>query len=92
MSTAGRTAPLVSAFISEHGSWNRTPLNGYKVIWVKFENGKPVGQPQTVVSGFLTDDQKQVRGLPVGLATDNQGGVLIADDAGNAIWRISAAQ
>lgn len=80
------------AFISEHGSWNRTPLNGYKVVWVKFENGKPVGQPQTVVSGFLTDDEKQVRGLPVGLASDKQGGVLIADDAGNTIWRISAAK
>jgi glucose/arabinose dehydrogenase len=80
------------AFISEHGSWNRTPLNGYKVVWVKFENGKPVGQPQTVVSGFLTDDEKQVRGLPVGLASDKQGGVLIADDAGNTVWRISAAK
>ncbi|WP_217546712.1 sorbosone dehydrogenase family protein [Pantoea sp. GbtcB22] len=80
------------AFISEHGSWNRTPLNGYQVVWVKFENGKPVGQPQPVVTGFLTDDQKQVRGLPVGLATDWQGGVLIADDAGNTIWRISSAR
>ncbi|QCP59562.1 sorbosone dehydrogenase family protein [Pantoea sp. SO10] len=80
------------AFISEHGSWNRTPLNGYQVVWVKFENGKPVGQPQPVVTGFLTDDQKQVRGLPVGLATDRQGGVLIADDAGNTIWRISSAR
>jgi glucose/arabinose dehydrogenase len=51
-----------------------------------------VGQPQTVVSGFLTDDEKQVRGLPVGLASDKQGGVLIADDAGNTVWRISAAK
>ncbi|PPS58455.1 hypothetical protein CRX72_16760 [Pantoea sp. BRM17] len=51
-----------------------------------------VGKPQPVVTGFLTDDEKNVRGLPVGLATDNQGGVLIADDAGDAIWRISAAQ
>lgn len=80
------------AFVSEHGSWNRTPLNGYRVMWVKFENGQPVGTPKTVVSGFLTDDQKQVRGLPVGLAMDRQGGVLIADDAGNSLWRISAAQ
>lgn len=80
------------AFISEHGSWNRSPLNGYQVVWVKFENGKPVGVPQTVVSGFLTDDQKQVRGLPVGLATDRQGGLLIADDAGNIVWRVSAAK
>lgn len=79
------------AFISEHGSWNRTPLNGYQVVWVKFEQGRPVGMPQPVVTGFLTDDQKQVRGLPVGLAMDQQGGVLIADDAGNTLWRISAA-
>ncbi|WP_312691453.1 sorbosone dehydrogenase family protein [Kosakonia sp.] len=78
------------AFISEHGSWNRKPLNGYQVVWVKFENGRPVGQPLPVVTGFLTDDQKQVRGLPVGLAMDKQGGVLIADDASNTIWRLSA--
>lgn len=80
------------AFVSEHGSWNRTPLNGYQVVWVKFENGKPVGQPQPVVTGFLTDDQKQVRGLPVGLAMDKQGGVVIADDAGDSVWRVSAAR
>ncbi|ELY4663713.1 sorbosone dehydrogenase family protein [Cronobacter muytjensii] len=80
------------AFISEHGSWNRSPLNGYQVVWVKFENGKPVGMPQPVVTGFLTDDQKQVRGLPVGVAQDKNGALLIADDAGNAIWRVSAAQ
>ncbi|MEZ3500331.1 sorbosone dehydrogenase family protein [Pantoea sp. KPR_PJ] len=78
------------AFVSEHGSWNRTPLNGYQVVWVKFENGKPVGLPQPVVTGFLTDDQKQVRGLPVGLTADRQGALLIADDAGNTIWRVSA--
>ncbi|ELY3983245.1 sorbosone dehydrogenase family protein [Cronobacter muytjensii] len=80
------------AFISEHGSWNRSPLNGYQVVWVKFENGKPVGMPQPVVTGFLTNDQKQVRGLPVGVAQDKNGALLIADDAGNAIWRVSAAQ
>lgn len=77
------------AFISEHGSWNRSPLNGYQVVWVEFQNGKPVGEPQPIVTGFLTDDQKQVRGLPVGLAMDQQGGLLIADDAGNTIWRVS---
>ncbi|EOV9057778.1 sorbosone dehydrogenase family protein, partial [Cronobacter sakazakii] len=80
------------AFVSEHGSWNRSPLNGYQVVWVKFENGKPVGMPQPVVTGFLTDDQKQVRGLPVGVTQDKSGALLIADDAGNAIWRVSAAQ
>lgn len=80
------------AFVSEHGSWNRKPLNGYQVMWVKFENGQPVGLPQPVVTGFLTDDQKQVRGLPVGLGMDAQGGLIIADDAGDAVWRVSAAQ
>lgn len=80
------------AFISEHGSWNRSPLNGYQVVWVKFENGRPTGLPQPVVTGFLSDDQKQVRGLPVGLAMDRQGGVILADDAGNIVWRISALQ
>ncbi len=79
------------AFISEHGSWNRKPLNGYQVMWVKFENGKPVGLPQPVVTGFLTDDREKVRGLPVGLAMDKQGGVIVADDAGDTVWRVSAA-
>lgn len=79
------------AFISEHGSWNRKPLNGYQVVWVAFKDGKPVGQPKPVVTGFLTDDQKEVRGLPVGLTMDRQGGLLIADDAGNVVWRVTAA-
>ncbi|MBS0970961.1 L-sorbosone dehydrogenase [Chimaeribacter arupi] len=79
------------AFVSEHGSWNRKPLNGYRVSWVAFRDGKPVGEPKPVVTGFLTDDQKEVRGLPVGLAQDQQGGLLIADDAGNIVWRVSAA-
>jgi len=79
------------AFVSEHGSWNRKPLNGYQVVWVAFKDGKPVGQPKQVVSGFLTDDEKEVRGLPVGLTEDRQGGLLIADDGGNRVWRVSAA-
>lgn len=79
------------AFVSEHGSWNRKPLNGYQVVYVAFKDGKPVGQPKPVVTGFLTDDQKEVRGLPVGLAMDKQGGLLIADDAGNTVWRVTAA-
>lgn len=79
------------AFISEHGSWNRKPLNGYRVVWVAFKDGKPVGQPKPVVTGFLTDDEKQVRGLPVGLAQDQQGALLIVDDAGNSVWRVTGA-
>ncbi|MGA7586452.1 MAG: sorbosone dehydrogenase family protein [Rouxiella badensis] len=77
------------AFISEHGSWNRKPLNGYQVVYVAFKDGKPVGQPKPVVTGFLTEDQKQVRGLPVGLAMDKLGGLLIVDDAGNTVWRVT---
>ncbi|MEQ4530276.1 MAG: sorbosone dehydrogenase family protein [Mixta sp.] len=80
------------ALISEHGSWDRSPLNGYRVSFVAFQNGQPVGKPEPFVTGFLSDDQKEVRGLPVGLAMDKQGGVLIADDAGNTVWRVSAAQ
>lgn len=79
------------AFISEHGSWDRSPLNGYKVSYVSFKNGKPEGLPLPVVTGFLTNDETQVRGLPVGLAMDKQGGILIADDAGNTVWRVSAS-
>ena len=80
------------ALISEHGSWDRSPLNGYRVSFVAFQDGRPVGKPEPFVTGFLSDDHKEVRGLPVGLAMDRQGGVLIADDAGNTVWRVSAAQ
>jgi glucose/arabinose dehydrogenase len=78
------------AFVGEHGSWNRTTLNGYKVIYVPFQNGHPVGAAEDVVTGFLVDGDK-ARGRPVGLAVDSQGGLLIADDTGNSVWRVSAA-
>ena len=80
------------AFIGEHGSWDRSPLNGYQVIFVPFVNGQPVGKPVPVVTGFLGKDGKTVHGRPVGLALDHDGALLIADDAGNAVWRVSAAQ
>ncbi|MBA2934368.1 sorbosone dehydrogenase family protein [Sphingomonas sp. CGMCC 1.13654] len=76
------------AFIGEHGSWDRDPFNGYKVIYVPFAGGRPSGKPVDVLSGFLTDG-KTAHGRPVGLATDAQGAVLVADDLGNAVWRIS---
>ncbi|MEI2264606.1 PQQ-dependent sugar dehydrogenase [Erwinia sp. CGal63] len=79
------------AFVSEHGSWNRKPLNGYQVVWVAFRDGVPQGNPEPVVTGFLTDDQESVRGLPVGLTMDKQGGLMIADDAGNVVWRVTSA-
>lgn len=77
------------AFIGEHGSWNRNAFNGYKVIYVPFENGKPTGKAQDVVTGFLEGDQ--ARGRPVGVAIDGTGALLIADDAGNTVWRVGAA-
>ncbi|MPR06077.1 sorbosone dehydrogenase family protein [Microvirga tunisiensis] len=77
------------AFIGEHGSWNRKAFNGYKVVYVPFENGKPAGKAQDVVTGFLVGDQ--ARGRPVGVAIDGTGALLIADDAGNTVWRVAAA-
>jgi glucose/arabinose dehydrogenase len=77
-------------FISEHGSWDRSPLNGYKVVYVPFLAGRPSGPPQDVVTGFLTEDQKQVHGRPVGLAFDRTGALLFADDVGDTVWRVSS--
>jgi glucose/arabinose dehydrogenase len=78
------------AFVSEHGSWDRSPLSGYEVVFVGFQEGKPVGQPKVVVSGFHSDDEKKLYGAPVGLAQDQQGALLIADDVGDAVWRVTA--
>ncbi|PZU08199.1 sorbosone dehydrogenase family protein [Sphingomonas sp.] len=77
------------AFIGQHGSWNRKPFSGYKVIFVRFRNGRPVGLPIDVLSGFL-DKNEQARGRPVGVVVDRTGGLLVADDVGNAVWRVSA--
>jgi glucose/arabinose dehydrogenase len=77
------------AFIGEHGSWDRSPLSGYAVAFVAFENGQPVGTPERVVTGFVSDDEKQLRGAPVGLTQDRDGALIIADDAGNTVWRVT---
>lgn len=77
------------AFVGEHGSWNRQVLNGYKVVFVPFTDGKPSGPTQDVVTGFLNSDNK-ARGRPVGVAIDKSGALLIADDVGNTVWRVSA--
>ena len=77
------------AFIGEHGSWDRMPLNGYKVVFVPFSGGRPSGPAQDVVTGFL-DANNHARGRPVGLAVDRNGGLLIADDVGNTVWRVSS--
>ncbi len=78
------------AFVGEHGSWDRSPFNGYKVVFVPFADGHPKGPPQDVVTGFLRDDHS-AHGRPVGLAIDRSGGLLIADDLGNVVWRVTAA-
>ncbi|MGC1560713.1 MAG: PQQ-dependent sugar dehydrogenase, partial [Bradyrhizobium sp.] len=77
------------AFVGEHGSWNRPNLNGYKVVFVPFKDGKPNGIAQDVVTGFLNGDN-QARGRPVGLAIDKSGALLIADDVGNTVWRVTS--
>ena len=79
------------AFVGEHGSWNRDVLNGYKVVYVPFSDGKPSGMAQDIVTGFLNGDN-QARGRPVGVAIDKTGALLIADDVGNTVWRVSSAK
>ena len=79
------------AFIGQHGSWNRQPHSGYKVIFVPFANGKPQGAPIDLLTGFLNADEKAM-GRPVGVAVDKQGALLVADDVGNTIWRVSASK
>jgi glucose/arabinose dehydrogenase len=77
------------AFVGEHGSWNRRPVNGYKVVFVPFTQGRPSGLPLDVLTGFLDADGNAM-GRPVGVAIDKQGGLLVADDVGNAIWRVAS--
>jgi glucose/arabinose dehydrogenase len=79
------------AFIGQHGSWNRKPHSGYKVIFVPFSAGKPTGQPIDVLTGFLNDEEKAM-GRPVGVVIDQQGDLLVADDVGNKVWRVSAVK
>jgi len=77
------------AFVGEHGSWNREILNGYKVVFVPFANGKPNGMAEDVVTGFL-NGEGQARGRPVAVALDKAGALMVADDVGNTIWRVAA--
>jgi glucose/arabinose dehydrogenase len=80
------------AFIGEHGSWNRAKPSGYKVIFVPFENNKP-GKPEDFLTGFMIDPEKNtVHGRPVGVTTLQDGSILVADDAGNVVWRVSYAK
>lgn len=75
------------AFIGQHGSWNRIPRSGYKVIFVPFAEGKPAGPPMDILTGFIGPDDK-ARGRPVGVAMDKAGALLVADDVGNIVWRV----
>ena len=85
-------APFTSgAFIGQHGSWNRKPHSGYKVLFVPFAEGKPSGQPVDLLTGFLDKDENAM-GRPVGVVVDHRGGVLVADDVGNRIWRVTAVK
>ena len=84
-------APFASGvFVGQHGSWNRRPHSGYKVIFIPFVDGRPQGEPIDVLTGFLTEDGK-ANGRPVGVAIDKTGALLVADDVGNVIWRVTAA-
>ena len=90
----GNTLPAQfkeGAFIGQHGSWNRKPHSGYKVIFVPFTGGKPSGKPVDVLTGFLDKDENAL-GRPVGVVIDQQGGLLVADDVGNKVWRVSASK
>lgn len=78
--------------IGQHGSWNRTTLSGYKLIFVPFENGQPSGPPRDILWGFLSDDEKTAYGRPVGVCIGHDGkSLLMADDVGDVIWRVTAA-
>jgi glucose/arabinose dehydrogenase len=79
------------AFIGLHGSWNREPRSGYKVIFVSFANGHPIGMPEEVLGGFI-DSKGRARGRPVGVAVGHDGALLVADDVGNCIWRVTPAE
>ena len=78
------------AFVGQHGSWNRNPRSGYKVIFVAFTNGHPDGAPEDVLGGFI-DANGDARGRPVGVAVDKAGALLVADDVGNTVWRVTPA-
>ena len=77
------------AFVGQHGSWNRRPRSGYKVIFVPFASGKPAGAAEDVLTGFV-DAEGEARGRPVGVVVDKSGALLVADDVGNVVWRVTA--
>lgn len=78
--------------IGQHGSWNRSTLSGYRVVFVPFENGRPSGPPRDILTGFLSVDERESYGRPVGVAIGPDGALLVADDVGDVIWRVTAAR
>lgn len=86
---AGRFGLEPGMVVGQHGSWNRSPKSGYKVVFVPFADGAPVGLPRDVLTGFLSDDEEDAYGRPVGVATAADGTLLVADDVGNVIWRVA---
>ena len=90
MAPLGLVFAGAGAFVGQHGSWNRRPRSGYNVVFVPFSGGKPSGRPLEVLSGFVSAEG-EAYGRPVGVAIDKRGALLVADDVGNAIWRVSAA-
>ncbi len=93
VSSAGAALPAPfgeGMFVGQHGSWNRRPYSGYRVIFVPFANGKPAGEPIEVLTGFLSAEG-EAKGRPVGVAIDKTGALLVADDVGNIVWRVTGA-
>jgi len=87
----GATTPFgVGMFVGQHGSWNRRPRSGYNVVFVPFRDGRPSGAPIEILAGFVSEGG-EAYGRPVGVAMDRRGALLVADDVGNAIWRVTAA-
>lgn len=77
--------------VGQHGSWNRSTLSGYRVVLIPFENGRPAGPPRDILTGFLSPDEKSSYGRPVGVALGPDGSLLVADDVGDAIWRVTGS-
>jgi glucose/arabinose dehydrogenase len=81
------------AFVGQHGSWNRSVLSGYKVVFVPFANGKPSGPPEDFLTGFIADESNsEVYGRPVAVTVTPAGDLLVNDDSGNTIWKVSYSE
>jgi glucose/arabinose dehydrogenase len=90
-SLIGLAMTAEGAYVGQHGSWNRRPPSGYNVVFIPFRDGRPSGPPVLVLEGFL-DGKGNAYGRPVGVAIDKRGALLVADDVGNAIWRVTVSR